>query len=131
MAQLTFVFRRPVFPVICAFGDHLESADSLHALTRLLDDRDLRTAAMIRMIDGAAEEWKFLGEAASVAPRSPVRFWKKRDVIELFTTSRNAVELDCADAALRFHNRTVQRIIIELAALVAGANRSATVGGSG
>ena len=123
--QLTFVFRRPVFPVICAFDDHLKSADSLHTLTRILGEREFPADALIRMIDSAAEEWKFLGATASVAPRSPVRIWKKRDVIQLFNSSRNATELDCASSVQRFNNHTVQRIILEVAALVATAKRPA------
>lgn len=119
LTKLQFVFRQPIFPVICDFGGRLGTARSGRALLRLLANVESSEASGLTMIDRTAEEWSFFPEMEAVAPAFTMRTWKKRDIIALFNSSANATALGGGYPDCSLNNRTMGRIVLEIAALVA------------
>lgn len=118
LTELTFAFRQPKFPVICDFGDRLEAARSPRGLLRVLSTREYAAKTRIRMIDRTAAEWLFFPDMAIVSPSFPPRTRRKREIIELFNSSPNAKALGGIYLERWLNNRTVERIVTELAVLV-------------
>lgn len=116
LTELWFVFRRPVYPVICDLGTHLAAAQTGWALRQVLERA--RPEGAVQMVDRRGEQWTSLPEHEAVSPSFFKRSWKKRDVIALFNASANAVVLGGVYPERVIPNRTLERIIVEIAALV-------------
>lgn len=115
--QVQYAFRRPRFPVIYAVGNELHAATSSVALRRQLERLELPGAAVVDLVDATGEGWAFHSALMIVSPLTLKRRWKKIEVIRLFNESANARRMGAVYPEAYVSRRSVERIIVEIAAL--------------
>ncbi|MGH8656966.1 MAG: hypothetical protein ACREV4_00335 [Gammaproteobacteria bacterium] len=94
--KVQYAFRRPRFPVVCAAGDELISAESRAALQRQLKRLEFQGDEVLDMVDATGEGWAFHVNLMIVSPLTLKKRWTKSAVVRLFNRSENARRLGSA-----------------------------------
>jgi hypothetical protein len=118
MKSITYAFRRPRFPVICAIDGYLIGVKSPAGLQRCLAALDLSDEKKLRLIDGNGETWMFLPDQMILAPGFLTRKWRKIEIIRLFNESRTAKESGRRYPEHVIANRRLDTIIRDIAGLI-------------
>ena len=123
MKSITYPFRRPWSPVICAIDGYLIGVQSPARLQRQLGALDLSGEKKLRLVDGNGENWMFLPDQMIVAPRFPVRKCRKIEIIRLFKESRNAKESGSRYPERVIANGRLDTIVRDIAGLISAGKR--------
>jgi hypothetical protein len=118
MKSLTYAFRRPRFPVICAIDGDLIGAQSPARLQRCLAALDVSGEKKLQFVDGNGENWMFFPDQMTLAPGFPMRKWRKLEIIRLFNESSNAKESGRRYPEHVIANRRLDTIIRDIARLI-------------
>ncbi len=117
--KVQYAFRRPRFPIVCAVGAELISAESPAAFQRQVQRVDLQGGEVLDIVDATGEGWVFHVELMIVSPLTLKRRWTKSAVIRLFNESENARRIGGAYPDTSLSGRTLTQIITDVAALAA------------
>ena len=119
--KVQYAFRRPRFPIVCAVGSELISAESTASFQRQVERLDLPSDKVFDIVDATGEGWAFHVELVIVSPLTFKKRWTKAAVIRLFNESDNARRIGAAYPEAYIPRRSLVRIIAEVAALAAYA----------
>ena len=117
--KIQYAFRRPRFPLICAVGAELISAESAAGFQRQIERFELQGDEVLDIVDATAEGWAFHVNLRIVSPLTLKKRWTKAAVIRLFNESQNARRIGGVYPEISLSNKTLIRIIAEVAALAA------------
>jgi hypothetical protein len=116
---ITYVFRRPRCPFICAIDGDLIGAKSLAGFQRRLARFDLSRRREFKLIDARGESWTLLPDEMVLAPEFMIRKWRKLDIIRLFNESRTAKRTNRRYPEDLIPSRPLARIVHDLVELLA------------
>jgi hypothetical protein len=136
---ISYMFRRPRFPLICEIDGCLIGAQSAAGFRRGLARFDLSRHREFGLIDANGERWMLLPNEMEMvlAPVFATRRLRKIEIIRLFNASRSAKEAGLRYPESRIPNTRLDAIVKDLAALLPrswapreqiGENRVAPVG---
>jgi hypothetical protein len=117
--KIQYAFRRPRFPIICAIGAELISAESAAGFQRQIERFEFDVGQVLDIVDATGEGWAFHTDLTIVSPLTLKKRWTKAAVIRLFNESQNARRIDGVYPETALSNKTLIRIIAEVAALAA------------
>lgn len=118
-----YVFRRPVFPVICNIDGALIAAESDSDLQHQLARIDLKSDGRYRLIDKSSEGWEVLCQIKAISPliaSFSEKKWTKLRLIELYNNSRG-VEKKYSSKSLSA--KRFDAIFMDLVALITGKEK--------
>ena len=122
-ATVTYVFRRPRFPVICAVDGGLIAARSPASFQRQITRLDPPVGRVFQMVDATGEGWAFHTEWTVVSPLTLKKRWTKAEIIRLFNESEAARRRGQVYPETSLRSKSLQRIIAEIAGLAARSSR--------
>jgi hypothetical protein len=117
--KITYLFRRPKFPLICDLDGELMAATSAAAFQRRIARFELPSGRRFDLVDGTGEGWALYSEWMAVSPLTIKKRWTKLEIIRLFNQSANARRTGEAYPETRLSSRSVLRVVTEIAALPA------------
>src|SRR2546430_9442657 len=68
MEKLRYVFRRPVFPIICKIGEELVSGNTIQQFERRLKKLHLSAEEDFPLVDGTGEGWVLVPKFSAISP---------------------------------------------------------------
>jgi len=77
--MLTYIFRKPKFPIVCNFDGVLVAAKSEITFTRQLDKLKIDIDKSYPLISISGEGWMFLPQHMAVSPLTAKEMDKKRN----------------------------------------------------
>ena len=87
--MLTYIFRKPKFPIICDFDGIVVAAKSEVSFTRQLDKLEIDIEKQYSLISVTGEGWMFLPQHLAVSPLSAKKKWFKKEIIALYNGRKN------------------------------------------
>ena len=75
---LSFLFRKPVFPVICDIDGYVFAARNAGMLEKRLTTIDADPDKLYHLVDATAEGWSFMKKHIIVSPLSFRKNWTKK-----------------------------------------------------
>ena len=120
--MIRYLFRSPVFPVICDVGKMLVGADSPEQLEARLGALDLPAESQLPLVDANAEGWVFETTHQVVSPLIFKKRWTKKEVIAMFNASTAARKLGRQYSEKSLSAKRFDRIMGEIVALIAAAD---------
>jgi hypothetical protein len=121
MAQaksITFIVRRPRFPLICEIDGCLFGAQSSDEFRRRLARFDLFSHKEFKAIDANGEKWMLMPDRTAVAPEFVIRRARKIEIIRWFNESRTAKESGRRYPEHVIANRRLDTIVRDIAGLI-------------
>lgn len=115
---ITYMFRSPRCPLICAIDGDLIGAKSLAGFQRRLARFDLSRRREFKLIDANGESWTLLPAEMVVAPAFMTRRWRKIEIIRLFNESRTAKQTSSRYPERLVASRRFDRIVNDLVELL-------------
>lgn len=88
---IDYLFRKPKFPIICAFDDFLIMAKTEAEFQRRVDKVKLTSDTHYNMVDATGEDWQFSSGKMYIMPTKR-RKWSKKKIIQTYNQSRNCVQ---------------------------------------
>jgi len=87
--MLTYIFRKPKFPIVCNFDGVLVAAKSEITFTRQLDKIKIDIDKSYPLISISGEGWMFLPQHMAVSPLTAKKKWTKKEIITLYNSRKN------------------------------------------
>lgn len=113
---ISFIFRKPEFPIICDLDGLVIAAKSKAALEKQLSVREYPKESSYSVIDISGEGWVFHPDIMAISPMTAKKRWFKKEVIAIYNNRKNiiskAVYSQKSIAAKRFENIFIE--IVEL-----------------
>ena len=125
--MIKYLFRKPVFPLICDAEGVLIGADSLEDFADQVAVLDLPAAAQLPVVDASAEGWAFHTDHQVVSPLTFKKRWTKKEVIAMFNSSSAARKLGGQYSERSLSSKRFDRIVSEIVALIRAANKASEV----
>ena len=85
--RLSYVFRRPRYPILCAVRGDLIVAHSRGQLERRLSKVQLPPDDVLHMIDATGEGWGLYTQLMAVSPLVLKKRWTKAEILQLYRAS--------------------------------------------
>ena len=96
--KLSYVFRRPRYPVLCEVAGDILAARSRQQLERRLSRLGLPADRTLRMVDASGEGWGVYLDLSAVSPLVLKKTWTKAELLRLYreraTGQRNTLPQD-------------------------------------
>lgn len=96
--KLSYVFRRPRYPVLCEVAADILAARSRRQLERRLSRLGLPADRTLRMVDASGEGWGVHLDLSAVSPLVLKKTWTKAELLRLYresaTGQRNGLPYD-------------------------------------
>ena len=87
---ISFLFRKPKFPIICNFNGIVMAAKSLKSLEKKLKKIPIDTEKYYDIVDVTNEGWGFSAKHMVISPLTIKKKWFKREVIDLYNKRKNS-----------------------------------------
>ena len=120
---LTYVFRRPQFPIICDVDRHLVAGASRRVFQRRIARLQLPPNRLLPIVDATGEGWALHTDLRAVSPLTLKKRWTKMDVIQMFNNSVNAARSGSTYPARSLASKPLKRVIGDIVELVGAANQ--------
>lgn len=117
--MIFYLFRKPVFPVICEIDGFVFAAKSAKSLEKWLQTIPLGVKTTYDMVDATAEGWSFVPEHMAVSPLTFNKDWTKKAVIALFNGRKNVSEPERKYSDKSLSNKRFDQIFSEIVELLA------------
>ena len=122
--KLTYVFRRPRFPIICNIDGELVAGSTAQHFERRMGKVTLPSGRVFKIVDATGEGWVLHTDLSAISPLTLDKQWTKSRVIDMFNTSLNAQR-----AALRYPprslaNRRLEAVIRDVVELLRQADQT-------
>ena len=124
---LTYVFRRPHFPVICDVDGHLVACISSRVFRRRIARLQLPPNRALPIVDVTGEGWALHTDLRAVSPLTLKKRWTKMDVIQMFNTSVNAARSGFTYPERSLASKPLNRVIGDIVELVEAANQGVSL----
>ena len=86
---VSFLFRKPKFPIICDIDGYVIVAKSKSNFEKQLSAYNICKGARYPTIDITGEGWPFYPEHMAISPLTTKKKWFKKDVIAIFNNRKN------------------------------------------
>ena len=86
---ISFLFRKPKFPIICNFDGIVIAANSLKSLEMKLKKIQIDSEEYYDIVDVTSEGWDFSAKHMVISPLTIKKKWFKREIIELYNKREN------------------------------------------
>jgi hypothetical protein len=81
---VSFLFRKPKFPIICDIDGYVIAANSISDFEKQLSAYNICKGTQYPIIDITGEGWSFYPEHMAISPLTTKKKWFKKDVIAIF-----------------------------------------------
>ena len=88
-AKVSFLFRKPQFPIICDIDGHLIAAKSKTGFEKQLPTLEGFNKSEFPVIDISGEGWSFYPEHMAISPLTLKKKWFKKELIAIFNNLKN------------------------------------------
>jgi len=116
--KISFLFRRPVFPVILNLDGIVIGARSSKSLEKALRKIAVEPAKFYDMVDSTGEGWSLFAERMIISPLTIKKRWFKKDVIGLYNNRKNTPGQDAKYSEKSLSSKRFDRIVNEIADLL-------------
>ncbi len=89
--MLTYIFRKPKYPIICDIDGHIIGAKSEKSFLKQMNEIQFIPEKTYNLIDISGEGWWFTPDKMAVSPLS-MRKWFKKDIITLYNNRKNSID---------------------------------------
>jgi hypothetical protein len=89
--DVQYLYKKPVFPVICNIQNNLIAARNHEALVHLLEKFTF-SEEEYEIVDFAREGWEFYPNNNIVSPLTSKKQWNKKELIALYNNSNGVTE---------------------------------------
>ena len=86
---VSFLFRKPKFPIICDIGGYVIAAKSISGFEKQLSAYKMCKGSRYPIIDITGEGWSFYPEHMAISPLTMKKKWFKKEVIAIFNNRKN------------------------------------------
>lgn len=86
---ISFLFRKPKFPIICDIDGYLIAAKSISGFEKQLSAYNFYKESRYPIIDITGEGWSFYPEHMAISPLTTKKKWFKKEVIAIFNNRKN------------------------------------------
>jgi len=121
--MIQYLFRRPVFPIICDLDGALIAARSHRGFVPQVGQADVQPGKHYTVIDATGEGWSLVSDCMVVSPLTFRKRWTKKRIIELFNNSDTAAKAGMAYSTRSLSSKRLARVVADITALVCSANR--------
>lgn len=121
--KLTYVFRRPRFPIICNIDGELVTGSTAQEFERRVGRVALPSGRAFKIVDASGEGWVLHTELSAVSPLTLDKWWTKSRVIEMFNTSLNAQWAALEYPHRSLSNRRLDAVIRDIVELLTQAEQ--------
>ena len=112
--EITFLFRKPRFPIICSLDGYVVAANSIGEFGEGVSRLEFTEDAIFPVIDISGEGWSFYPKFKSISPLTTKKKWIKKELIAIFNErtnkSNNVLYSDNSLSSKRF-DRIFQDIV--------------------
>ena len=122
--KLTYVFRRPRFPIICNIDGELVAGSTAQQFERRMGKVRLPSGRTFKIVDANGEGWALHTELSAISPLTLDKQWTKSRVIEMFNTSLNAQRAALQYPRRSLYNRRLDAVIHDVVELVTQAEQA-------
>jgi hypothetical protein len=119
VTMVHYLFRKPVFPVICEIDGFVFADNSSKSLEKWLQTIPLGVKTTYDMVDATAEGWSFMPEHMAVSPLTFKKNWTKKAVIALYNGRKNMPEPDRKYSEKSLSSKRFDQIFSEIVELLA------------
>lgn len=116
--KISFMFRRPKFPVILNLDGVVIGARSPRSLEKALLKAGLDPAKVYEMVDSTGEGWCLYTEQMIISPLTVKNRWFKKEVIGLYNNRKNAPEQDVKYSEKSISSKRFDRIVNQIVDLL-------------
>jgi hypothetical protein len=88
--ELSYVFRKPIYPVICDIDGYVIAAKSDKSFVKRLSVVKLVSDKTYNLVDSSAEGWVFMPKHMLVSPLTFKKQWSKKEIISIFNNRINS-----------------------------------------
>ena len=120
MSAISFLFRKPHFPIIVDTGNGLIGAKSRVACERLLATVTFADTAPRDVIDATAEAFSLYPEHMAFSPLTFKKRWTKLTIIELYNRSKGPGHPEYPTTSLG--NKSLKNVVKDIVELLASSN---------
>ena len=117
------LFREPKFPVICNVQGVLIGAKTPGQFVEQVSGAALPAGEQLPLVDACGEGWVLHTDHMIISPLTFKRRWTKKEIIAMFNDSEAARRLGEQYSTKSLSSKRVDRVVAEIAALIARANR--------
>jgi len=89
IVTVSFLFRKPKFPIICDIDGYVIAAKSISGFEQQLSAYNIYKGGRYPIIDITGEGWSFYPEHMVISPLTMKKKWFKKDVIAIFNNRKN------------------------------------------
>jgi hypothetical protein len=125
MDKLRYVFRRPVFPIICKIGEELVSGNTIQQFERRLKGLHFAAEENFPLIDATGEGWVLVPKFRAISPLTLDKRWSKNRVVEMFNASANAQRAGLRYPYRSLSSRRMEVVVHDVADLLNHAQKIA------
>lgn len=122
--MIKYLFRHPIFPVICDVDGHLFGARSHADFEDQVEAVDLRPGQSYPMVDASGEGWVLVSDYMVVSPVIAKKRWLKREIIGWFNGSKIAAESGIRYSERSLSSKRLDRIVREIVELLSTAHEA-------
>lgn len=87
--NVSFLFRKPKFPIICDIDGYVIAATSKSSFEKQLSAFESFNESGFPLIDVSGEGWSFHPEHMAISPLTSKKKWFKKEIIEVFNNRKN------------------------------------------
>ena len=122
--KLTYVFRRPRFPIICNIDGELVAGSTAQQFEQRIGKVTLPSGRAFKIIDANGEGWVLHTELNAISPLTLDKQWTKSRVIEMFNASLNAQRASFQYPRGSLSNRRLDAVVCDVVELVTQAEQT-------
>ena len=87
--NISFIFRKPLFPLICDLDGFVIAARSKRGLEKQLSKHKMSKDSFYSVIDRSGEGWALYPKLMVISPLTTKKRWFKKEVIGMYNNRKN------------------------------------------
>ena len=115
---ISFLFRKPKFPIICNFDGIVIAANSLKLLEKKLKKIPIDSEEYYDIVDVTSEGWGFSAKHMAISPLTIKKKWFKKEVIDLYNNRENSSKHDKKYSLKSLSSKRFDKIFMEIVDLL-------------
>lgn len=115
---ISFLFRKPRFPIICNLNGIVIAANSVKSLERKLKKIQIEPEGYYDVVDASNEGWGFSARHMVISPLTLKKRWFKKDVIDLYNNRENSSNQDKKYSLKSISSKRFDKIFNEIVDLL-------------
>ncbi len=121
-----YLFRKPVFPILCDIDGHVIAAKSEKSLVRQLAELELEPEKHFDAVDSTIEGWALYPAEQILSPLTFRKRWTKIDMISLYNNRKNVAAGDIPYSEKSLSAKKCERVFGEIVELLLESRKTRT-----